>query len=489
MPVFRFCCTIFFTAALVLLPQLAIAQSSQDKAIIVFDGSGSMWGQIAGKTKIEIARETLSRVVDTLPKDLNLGLVAYGHNRKGDCSDIETLVNVGPVSKTGTSIAQSVGKISPKGKTPLSAAVKQAAEMLRFTEDKATVILVTDGIETCNADPCALGSQLERSGIDFTAHVVGFGLSQDDGKKVSCLAENTGGLYLQADNADELADALGKTVAVLPPADEPETREKPEFNLLGKLALVEGAPPLPIEATKGRVKWFLQPLDEQGNPGNKKLIDRENEAEWYSQAGDYLLSVEYFGAGRFEQKITLSEFDVTDETYALNAARVSGVGTFMESSYDIDWAGMEWRLTEVDKKQKFTVYGYNLDVVVPPGRYEISLGIRGEKESVNKPRLVELQAGDTKQQDFILPHSKITLDVAEANGSPNNNIRQRFAIRNEDGSPGEIIKYEASSKPVFLRPGKYVATVELWDGTKRNPVELPIDVGLAEIQNFQVSLP
>ncbi|MEM8650622.1 MAG: VWA domain-containing protein, partial [Pseudomonadota bacterium] len=209
MPVFRLCCTIFFTAALILSPQLAIAQSSQDKAIIVFDGSGSMWGQIAGKTKIEIARETLSRVVDTLPKDLNLGLVAYGHNRKGDCSDIETLVNVGPVSKTGTSIAQSVGKISPKGKTPLSAAVKQAAEMLRFTEDKATVILVTDGIETCNADPCALGSQLERSGIDFTAHVVGFGLSQDDGKKVSCLAENTGGLYLQADNADELADALG----------------------------------------------------------------------------------------------------------------------------------------------------------------------------------------------------------------------------------------------------------------------------------------
>ena len=90
--------TVLCTAAIVLLPHTTAAQSSSDNAIIVFDGSGSMWGQIAGKSKIEIARETLSRVVDTLPKDLNLGLVAYGHNRKGDCRDIETLVNVGPVS-------------------------------------------------------------------------------------------------------------------------------------------------------------------------------------------------------------------------------------------------------------------------------------------------------------------------------------------------------------------------------------------------------
>ena len=82
------------------------------------------------------------------------------------------------------------------GKTPLSAAVKQAAEALRYTEDKATVVLITDGLETCNADPCALGKELEQSGVDFTAHVVGFGLTADEGRQVACLAENTGGKYV-----------------------------------------------------------------------------------------------------------------------------------------------------------------------------------------------------------------------------------------------------------------------------------------------------
>ena len=63
------------------------------------------------------------------------------------------------------------------GKTPLTDAVKQAAEALKYTEDKATVILITDGLETCSADPCALAKELEQSGVDFTTHVVGFDVS------------------------------------------------------------------------------------------------------------------------------------------------------------------------------------------------------------------------------------------------------------------------------------------------------------------------
>ncbi|MEM7291596.1 MAG: VWA domain-containing protein, partial [Pseudomonadota bacterium] len=301
-----------------------MSQSSDDKAIIVFDGSGSMWGQIAGKSKIEIARETLGRVVGSLSADLQLGLIAYGHNRKGDCTDIETLVEVGPASQTGQQIAQSIKKVSPKGKTPLSEAVKRAAQTLRYTEDKATVILVTDGIETCNADPCALGNQLEQEGINFTAHVVGFGLSKDEGTQVACLAENTGGLYLAANNADQLADALSQTVAVAPPKSEPELQERPENNFLGRLALVQGAEPLPLEATKGTVRWFTQTLDSQQNLGKKVLIDRDHEAQWFGEPGSYLLSIEFPSGGLFSQNIALSEFDVSDKTYALNAARMSG---------------------------------------------------------------------------------------------------------------------------------------------------------------------
>ena len=191
-----------------------------DRAIIVMDASGSMWGRIGGKTKIEIARETLAGVMPSIPGDMELGLIAYGHREKGVCSDIEEVVAPGP--DTRQSIANAVNGLNPKGKTPLTDAVRQAAQSLKFTEDKATVILVTDGIETCEADPCAAASELENAGVDFTVHVIGFGLSEEEGKQVSCLAENTGGRYLQAKDADELSDALTQTVAAAPePEPEP----------------------------------------------------------------------------------------------------------------------------------------------------------------------------------------------------------------------------------------------------------------------------
>ncbi|MAY62343.1 MAG: hypothetical protein CML29_09030 [Rhizobiales bacterium] len=200
-------CGLFFAG---LIPAHGFAEGAD--TIVVFDGSGSMWGQIEGRTKIETARETLSTVLSEIPADSKIGLIAYGHRRKGACSDIETVVPVGPAGETVPRMISFANGMQPKGKTPLTDAVRKAAEELRFTENAATVVLVTDGIETCDADPCALGRELEGAGINFTAHVVGFGLSEDEGRQVQCLADTTGGLYLSANSADELGDALRQTV-------------------------------------------------------------------------------------------------------------------------------------------------------------------------------------------------------------------------------------------------------------------------------------
>ncbi|MES0884350.1 vWA domain-containing protein [Roseibium sp. SCP14] len=174
--------------------------------MLVFDASGSMWGQVEGRSKIEIARETFGAMGDSW-RTGRTGLIAYGHRRKGDCRDIETLV---PVSQGGyPSVSAAIQDLSPKGKTPLSAAVKQAAEHLKYQENVATVVLFSDGVETCDADPCALAAQLEQLGIDFTAHVIGFGItSNTDRAKLQCIAENTGGIYLDAQDAGSLKDAL-----------------------------------------------------------------------------------------------------------------------------------------------------------------------------------------------------------------------------------------------------------------------------------------
>ena len=197
------------------------APQGPGQSMLVLDASGSMWGQIGGKPKIEIAREAVASMLKSWPTSQQLGLMAYGHRSKGNCADIEMLKAPGSVDKT--SFQQSVNALQPKGMTPISASVRMAAEQLKFSERKATVILVSDGEETCHADPCALGKELEKLGVDFTAHVVGFDIDKNPKAKaeLQCLASSTGGRYLDAKDAGELNKALREVAQAPTPAPAP----------------------------------------------------------------------------------------------------------------------------------------------------------------------------------------------------------------------------------------------------------------------------
>lgn len=251
-----------------LLVAAAAPAAANEQTMIVLDGSGSMWGQIDGRPKLEIARETLGKVLADTPADTRLGLIAYGHREKGNCKDIELVVPV--AAGTGPAIATAAGKMKFLGMTPLSDAVTRAAREMRHTERKATVILITDGLETCDADPCAVGKALEESGVDFTAHVVGFGLSDEEGRQVACLAENTGGSYFAANDASSLAAALTRTVVETPVAPPPAeaTLDAPES--VGMAARFE-------------VSWTgpdgqydeIQLFDPSGRGGDGALVTRQ----------------------------------------------------------------------------------------------------------------------------------------------------------------------------------------------------------------------
>lgn len=210
---------VLLASAVLLATTATAAEPAQPRTIIVMDGSGSMWGQIEGRPKLEIARETVAEVLGKMPANQTLGLIAYGHRSKGDCKDIELIVP--PAPGTAKEILQAVNNMRFLGKTPLSEAVRQAAEALRYSEEAATVVLVTDGLETCAADPCAMATELEKSGVNFTAHVIGFGLTKDEGAKVACLAKNTGGRYIQATDGASLAAALTAAVSKPEPAAPP----------------------------------------------------------------------------------------------------------------------------------------------------------------------------------------------------------------------------------------------------------------------------
>ncbi len=213
---------------------LASSSFANDNVMVVFDGSNSMWGQIDGTAKIEIARGVMDNLLGEWVEGRSVGLMAYGHRRRGDCGDIEVLV--APGQEARQSILDRINDITPTGKTPLTDAVEQAAQALSYTDQPATVVLISDGLESCERDPCALAAALEKGGVAFTAHVVGFGLTNDDdAATLSCIAEETGGQYITAGSADELGAALSAVstaVAEVAPAPAPAPEPEPAAPLV-----------------------------------------------------------------------------------------------------------------------------------------------------------------------------------------------------------------------------------------------------------------
>ncbi len=156
--------------------------------------------------KIVVAKDVMTGLIEGLPKTISTGLISYGHRARGACDDIETIAAPGAASRTD--LLGALAGITPQGKTPIAGSLLQAGELLLETENAVSVVLVSDGIESCEGDPCATAAQLRNQGIDVTIHVVGFDVDAEAEEQLSCIAENGGGEYYQAGSADALSAAL-----------------------------------------------------------------------------------------------------------------------------------------------------------------------------------------------------------------------------------------------------------------------------------------
>ncbi|MBN1273156.1 MAG: VWA domain-containing protein [Candidatus Aminicenantes bacterium] len=185
-------------------------ERSAQNIIFILDASGSMWGQVEGKAKIAIAKEVLTDLIQHLPDDVHVGLVAYGHRRKGDCSDVEELIPLSLIQKA--KLVETVQSLNPKGKTPITLSVQKTAEKLKEMEEKTTIILVSDGKETCEGDPCILVRELKAAGIKFVMHVIGFDVTEEERLQLECMAEAGGGLYYTAKTAVDFQMAIKEVV-------------------------------------------------------------------------------------------------------------------------------------------------------------------------------------------------------------------------------------------------------------------------------------
>lgn len=189
---------------------ILVAQSTSP-IIFIYDASGSMWGQMANKTKIQIAGKVLTEALDRLPSEQEAALVVYGHRQEGDCRDVEWLVKLDDANKTAVRAAL-VG-VKPLGRTPLAYSAQLVLNELQTNDRSATVVLITDGIESCDGDLCATVQAAMDDGIDFRLHIIGFGLKEGETTALECAAKAGDGQYFDAANADALATSLTKATS------------------------------------------------------------------------------------------------------------------------------------------------------------------------------------------------------------------------------------------------------------------------------------
>ena len=222
------------------LPAAAQAPAREINVELILDASGSMAQRIGGETRMAIAKRVITDVIAAIPEreGIDVGFRLYGH--RGDntaagkavsCRSSELLVPIEGLDRAA--IERHVDAARPTGWTPLADSLEQAAGDFSPAGPGVVnaVVLLTDGLETCDGDPCAVSADLHASSIALTSHVVSFALAPEEEAILSCIAENGGGLLLGAQDADELTAAL--------------------FTILEELEVVASTGSLEIEAFGG----------------------------------------------------------------------------------------------------------------------------------------------------------------------------------------------------------------------------------------------
>lgn len=187
------------------------ADTAYARMILVLDASGSMAEPAAGgTTKIEAAKQALGTVVDGLPEEAYVGLRVYGakvfsRDQKGACTDSQLVVDPGTDNRD--QLRTALARYEPYGETPIGYALRKAARDLGG-ESTRSIVLVSDGIATCEPDPCVVAGELAESGIDLQIDVVGLSVDAGARAQLRCVAAKGNGTYYDAEDADDIVESL-----------------------------------------------------------------------------------------------------------------------------------------------------------------------------------------------------------------------------------------------------------------------------------------
>lgn len=206
---------IIFLGVLSLGSAYAQEEGEKIRILFIFDASNSMNAQWQKSSKIKVARKLMLQTLDSLQylENLELAFRLYGHQydrSQHNCNDTELRVTFDDAKTNVPKIKDELRAVDCKGTTPIALSLEEAGnnDFPECENCRNVIILITDGIEACDGDPCAVAKALKSKGIKLKPFIIGVGLDTSYLGQFQCVGE-----FLSADTEDSFKSVLGYVIS------------------------------------------------------------------------------------------------------------------------------------------------------------------------------------------------------------------------------------------------------------------------------------
>jgi Ca-activated chloride channel family protein len=418
-------------------------------AMLIVDGSGSMWGRLApaNRPKIDVVRDKLGALLAE-PSSTRVGLISFGHRRRGDCSDVEMIA--GPDSPR-QSVLDPLSKLSPRGPGPVTAALRMAADAIG-TSRPAQIVIVGDNADNCRQDSCAAARAIAKSSPGVVIQVIGIGLSANERPRMACMAEATGGRFYDIADSNGLDAAIDEAVklAVLSPSDVAGAAGKPVApkappppagaSLRASAALAEGRPLITAPVT-----WRIY------KAGGAKVLGQGvgKDISVKLSAGDYDIEAE-LGGVKARHTITIADGEAQSIIVSLNAAHLVARAVASKSGPPSPTATLS---VSSNGQPVALKRGDTVDLYLQPAEY----GVTAVDGAARSSQTINLAAGDDKRLDVALSTGRLDLSATGANGGAIQDVLYTVETDDPESPDGrrEVARSRSPQATFVLPEGTY----------------------------------
>jgi Ca-activated chloride channel family protein len=453
------------------------------QVMIVFDGSGSMWGPMEGarQPKYALVREQLQRSLAKLNPDALVGIASFGRRRGGDCNDAEVMLTPEPLNVEH--VMSQISQLSPRGRGPLTLALREAAKALGATSSRRSIVLIHDDADNCQQVVCAAAAELQQALI--TVQVVGLALKPNDLASMACLPKSTGGHLLNAASADEVGPRLDEALRLA-------ASTIPEPNVPGagaSAALAQTGPPGLY------LKALLAPGTEPVNWPLHWRVQREGDDVALFDAmavnpvvkappGRYAVQADG-GAASARETFEVSDKSPTPGVITLDAGTLAIKVLAQKSGAALAGAMVSVNGASAAPDARHALpsgplvaafRGTEAQTVLPAGRYVV----HARYGNVQAERAVVVPAGSRGRLDMTLDGALVRLALSgpESEEGPEGTL---FSVLEDDPDSRtgrrEVVRSAAARPEFFLPPGTYYVIARRGEAEVRDQIAVgPGDV-------------